>query len=115
IQDGSASGKYLVSLNKPADGLMFSHQSKANRLALKYASVSVGTISVQIDDQNPEKVNIHSSGAIRGSFLHAIIDISILPDSRVKIYLDSADAAIHIDQVLVGEGDFGLAPDIWNL
>jgi hypothetical protein len=49
----------------------------ASKLAIHYASVTVGTISVAVNDQPARKVNVHSSGALTNSFLNAIIDMAI--------------------------------------
>ena len=46
----------------------------ASKLAIRYASVGVGSISVAVNNQPVQKVNVHSSGALANSFLHAIID-----------------------------------------
>jgi len=115
LYDDLASGDYLVVLARSGDGLVFTNTVAANKLAIRYASVSVGTISVAVNDQKTTMVNIHSSGAAKGSFLYSIIDISIPSNGQVKIYLDRLDASVNIDQILTGDGDLGLAPDIWNL
>jgi hypothetical protein len=41
----------------------------------------VGTISVEVSDGPARKVNVHSSGALTGSFIYAIIDIEIPADA----------------------------------
>ncbi|MEO8405612.1 MAG: alpha-L-fucosidase, partial [Chitinophagaceae bacterium] len=115
VSDNSASGRYLVSLSKPGDGLIFSNMAMANKLAIRYAAVNVGTISIAINNQKAIKINIHSSGALTGSFLNAIIDIKIPARARLIISIHPDDSAINIDQVITGNGDIGLAPDIWNL
>ena len=58
---------------------------------------------------------MHSSGALTGSFLHAIIDIAIPAYATLTISLATNDVAVNIDQIVVGDGDLGLPPDIWNL
>jgi len=115
LGDDSASGKYMASLNKPGDGLIFSDLPITNKLAIRYASVNVGTISIAVNNQKAIKVNIHSSGAFTGSFLNAIIDIKIPIHSKLTVSLDTNDVAINIDQIIIGNGDLGFAPDIWNL
>ena len=60
-------------------------------------------------------MNVHSSGALTGSFLYAIIDIAIPANATVTISQASDDVAVNIDKIIVGDGDLGLPPDIWNL
>ncbi len=115
VSDNDASEGYLVSLTKPGDGIRFSELPMVNKLAIRYASVKVGTISVNVNDQPAHRVNIHSSGALIGSFLYSIIDITIPSHSTLTVTLDSNDVEINIDQIIVGKGDLGLPPDIWNL
>lgn len=115
VTDRSASGGYLVSLSKTDDGLKFSSLPEANKLDICYASVTVGTISVSVNNQSAIKVNIHSSGALTGSFLNAIVNVAIPKGARLNILLDSTDVAVNIDRITVGVGDLGLPPDIWNL
>ena len=74
----------------------------------------MGTISVAVNDQPARKVNVHSSGALTGSFLTAIIDIAIPAKSTITLSLDESDVAVNIDQIVVGNGTLGLKPDIWN-
>lgn len=113
--DPSASGGQIVSLSKPENAINFTKLPKAEKLAIRYASLNVGTISVSVNQQAAVKVNVHSSGAITGSFLHAIIDVTIPKGAEVKIFLDSTDVALNIDQIIIGVGNLGLSPDIWNL
>ena len=47
--------------------------------------MSVGTISVAVNDQPARKVNVHSSGALTNSFLNAIIDIAIPAKATLTI------------------------------
>ncbi len=49
------------------------------------------------------------------AFLHAIIDIAIPANATLTISLATNDVAVNIDQIIVGDGDLGLPPDIWNL
>lgn len=115
VEDNAASGRYLVSLSKPGDGLMFSKLPIANKLAIRYASVNVGTIHVVVNNQKSVKVNIHSSGVLTSSFLNAIIDIKIPAHAKLTISLDTNDVAINVDKITIGNGNLGLKPDIWNL
>ena len=115
VVDEIASGGYTVSLAKPDQALKFTNLPEASKLAIRYASVNVGTFSVNVNKQPALKVNVHSSGALMGSFLNAIINVTIPQGAILEISLDSADIAIAIDQIIVGDGDLGLPPDIWNL
>lgn len=115
VGDDSASGKYVVSLRRPGDGLLFAGLPVASTLAIRYATLTTGTFSIAVNNQPPVKINIHSSGAFTGSFLHAIITLDIPKNAKLKIYLDSTDVALDIDQIIIGNDDLGLAPDIWNL
>ena len=115
LADNSASGKYLASLTEAGQAVTFANVPAANKLAIRYASIKVGTISVAVNNQPPVKVNIHSSGATTGSFLYAIIDVTIPAHSSLTVSVDTNDVALNIDRIEVGNGDLGLAPDIWNL
>jgi alpha-L-fucosidase len=115
VTDKSEPGKQLVSLTKFGQGLKFENLPDADQLAIRYASVNVGTISVAINNQPAVKVNVHSSGATMGSFLYAIINVNIPKGAKLSIVKDSSDVAISIDKIMVGKGDLGLSPDIWNL
>jgi len=115
VPDGAASGGLLVSLAQPGQGVNFTGLPAASKLAIRYASVTNGTISVAVNNQPARKVNVHSSGALTNSALHAIIDIAIPTKAMLMISLATNDVAVNIDQIVVGDGDLGLPPDIWNL
>jgi alpha-L-fucosidase len=115
VAAGAASGGYLVGLAEPGQGVKFVGLPVASRLAIRYASVEVGTISVAVNDQPVRKCNVHSSGHLTGSFLHAIIDVAMPANAMLIISLAANDVAVNIDRVVVGDGDLGLPPDIWNL
>ena len=115
VLDKSASGGLLVNLSKSGQGIKFENLPKASKLAICYASKNVGTISVVVNNQKAVKVNVHSTGAVTGSFLHAIINISIPKGANLDICSDTTDVSLNIDQITVGNGDLGLPPDIWNL
>ena len=115
VVDRAASGNSLFSLAEPGQGIKFTDLPAAEKLAIRYASMEVGTIRVKLNDQPARTVNVHSSGALTGSFLHAIIDIEIPEDSVLTISRAENDAAVNIDRIIVGEGDLGWPPDIWNL
>jgi alpha-L-fucosidase len=113
--DKAASGEQIISLEKLGDEINFTKLPDAEKLAIRYASVNVGTISVVVNNQPAVKVNVHSSGATKGSFLYAIINVDIPKGTNLSIMLDSSDVAVSIDKMIVGKGDLGLKPDIWNL
>jgi len=113
--DNKASGKYVACLTKLGEGVKFTNIPTAGKLAIRYASISVGTISVSVNDQSAHKVNIHSSGSLTGSFLYSIIDITIPNHASLTISLTDNDVAVNIDKIIVGNGDLGLPPDSWNL
>ena len=68
--DSKASGGYVVCLSKTGEGVELSNMPTANKLAIRYATSEVGTISIAVNNQPARKVNIHSSGAFMGSFLY---------------------------------------------
>ncbi len=115
VTDGAASGGSSIGLVNPGQGAQATGLPAASKLAIHYASVSVGTISVSIDGQAAVKVNVHSTGALTGSFIYAIISIAIPADGTVTISRASGDVAVNIDEIIVGDGTLGLPPDIWNL
>lgn len=115
VADTGASGGYLVGLTKLGRSIKFNGLPTGSKLAIRYASVEVGTISVAVNDQPAKKVNVHSSGALTGSFLYAIIGVEVPANATVTINLADKDVAVNIDQIIVGSGDLGLPPDIWNL
>lgn len=115
VTDRGASGGHLVGLSKPGQGIKFTRLPAAGKLAIRYASTNVGTISVAVNDQPACKVNVHSSGALTNSFLNAIIDLAIPAKATLTISLATNDVAANIDKIIVGDGDLGLPPDIWNL
>ena len=114
ITDRDASAGYLVSLTQPGQGITFTRVRAGSKLAIRYASMSVGTISVAVNDQPAKKVNIHSSGALTGSYLNAIVDLAIPANATVTISLAPGDVGVNIERIIVAE-DLGLPPDIWNL
>ena len=114
VADREASAGYLISLTQPGQGVAFTGVHAGSKLAIRYASISVGTISVAVNDELAHKVNVHSSGALTSSFLNAIVDLAIPADATVTISLAPNDIGVNIDRIVVGD-EFGLPPDIWNL
>ena len=115
VTDHGASGGASVALTNSGQEIKFTRLPVASKLAIHYASVSVGTISVAVNDQPARKVNVHSSGALTNSFLNAIIELAIPAKATLSISLATNDVAVNIDRIIVGDGDLGLKPDIWNL
>jgi alpha-L-fucosidase len=114
IADRDSSAGYLVSLTQAGHGIRFTGVPAGSKLAIQYASMSAGTISVVFNDKPTHKVNVHSSGALTGSYLTAIVDLAIPANATVAISLAPDDVGVNIDRIIVG-GDLGLPPDIWNL
>jgi alpha-L-fucosidase len=115
IADHDASAGYLVSLTQPGQGVTFTHVRGGSKLAVRYASMLVGTISLAVNDEPIGKLNVHSSGALTSSYLNAIVDLTIPANATVTISLAPNDVGVNIDRIIVGAGDLGLPPDIWNL
>jgi len=115
VTDPGASGGSSVGLAGNGQGAEATGLPAASRLAIHYATVSTGTISVSINGGTARKVNVHSTGALTGSFLYSIIDIDIPASAKVTISKASDDVAVNIDKLIVGVGDLGLPPDMWNL
>ena len=115
LADDSASGGYFASLTKPGEGVIFKHMQAARKLAIRYSSLGVGLIDVAINNQPLQMLNVHSSGGLTGSFLHAIIDIAIPAGAVLTISLVTNNITVNIDQIIFGDGDLGLPLDIWNL
>jgi len=114
VADKSASGGHMVNLAKPGQGLSFVNLNQASKLAIRYASVNVGTLSVVVNKNKAVKVNVHSSGAVTGSFLNAIINIVIPKGAKLDILLDTSDVALNVDKIILGTGDLGL-PRIFGI
>src|SRR5688572_16055313 len=115
IEDSLASGGYSVSLNKTDEGLIFKHLPASRKLAVRYSSLGVGLLHAAVNNQQPQMVNIHSSGSLKGSFLYAIIDIDIPMEATLTISLFTRDISIAIDQIVIADENLELPPDIWNL
>jgi alpha-L-fucosidase len=111
----SASGGYLISFTKSGDGITFNKLPAAKKLAIKYSSLGVGQINVLVNNQPAQKLNIHSSGDLKSSFLNAIIDIDIPSGAKLTLNLLTNDINVNIDYIIVGNDELGLSPDIWNL
>lgn len=110
----SAAGGYVMSFDKAGDGIGFKNVKAAQKLAIRYSSLGVGVLDVAVNGKSIQKVNIHSSGNLTGSFLNAIVNIKIPAGSNVAVSLVTPDIKVNIDQIAIG-GDLKLPPDIWNL
>jgi hypothetical protein len=64
VADSEASDGLLVSLAAPGQSAEITDLQAASKLAIRYASVSVGTSSVGVNDEPPRRVNVHSSDAL---------------------------------------------------
>ena len=82
-------------MTKTGQAITFTNLPAANKLAIRYASLNVGTISVAVNNERAIKVNIHSSGALTGSFLYAIIEVKIPNRSQLTVSLDTNDVAVE--------------------
>jgi alpha-L-fucosidase len=115
LRDAAASGTYLAAMSSAGQSIRFNRVPASSKLAIRYATTNVGTISVAVNDGPTRKVNVHSSGAFTSSFLHAIIELPIPAKATLTISIVTNDVAVNIDRIVVGDGDLGLPPDIWNL
>jgi alpha-L-fucosidase len=115
VADSKASEGYLVSLTRPGQAVRFVNLPQSDKLAIRYASMNAGTISVSVNDRPAVKLNVHSSGALTGSLLHAITGIAIPAGARLTISLDSTDITLNIDCIIIGNGNLELPSDIWNM
>ena len=114
IADREGSAGHLITLTQPGQGVAFTGIRAGSQLAIRYASMSVGTISVAVNHKPAVKVNIHSSGALTGSYLNAVIDLEIPANATVTLSLEPNDVGINIDRIVAGPLP-ALPPDIWNL
>ena len=115
VKDAAASKGKAIQLLCPGQGVQFTRIPTASKLAIRYATTNAGTISVMVNNQLARKVNVHSSGAFIDSYLWAKIDLEVPAKSTVAVCINSDDVAVTIDRILLGDGDLGLPPDIWNL
>ncbi len=109
------SGGSFVCFTKPGDGLQFNEVPAASKLLIRYASMSVGTLSVVVNGSEAKRVNIHSTGSLTHSFLNAIIDVDIPSNAALAIKMEAENVAVNIDYIAMGNGALSEHPDIWNL
>ncbi len=115
VADPDASGGAAVKLSGNGQAIRFTHLPAAGTLAIRYASKSVGALGVTINHRAVRPVNVHSSGALTGSFLEAIVPLAIPAGATLVISPSTPGLAVSVDRIAVGDGDLGLPPDIWNL
>jgi alpha-L-fucosidase len=115
IAPGANGDGELVSLAAPEQGVTFRGLPAGSVVAIRYGSVSVGTMSVAVGDQPARKVNVHSSGDLASSILVAKIELAIPAGATLTISSTDTDVPVCIEGIIVGDGDLGLPPDIWNL
>ena len=104
-----------VTLTKPDEVLRFTDLPAADTVAVHYAALKPGAIAVAVNDQPPQLVSIHSSGSLKHSYLNAIAKVTIPAHATLTLQPVSTDTTVVIERVVVGDGDLGLPPDIWNL
>jgi len=114
IADRESSSGYLVSLTHEGHGVKFTQVRAGERLMIRYASMSVGSVSLRLNEDPVRKVNIHSSGALTGSYLNAVVELTIPANAAVTLSLEADDVGINIENISVTK-DSTTAPDIWNL
>jgi alpha-L-fucosidase len=114
VADRDSSAGYLVSLTQPGQGVAFHLARAGTRFAIRYASMSVGTISVSVNNGPTTKVNVHSSGALASSYLEAVVDLAVHSNATVTISVAADDVGLNVERVRVGR-ELDSPPDIWNL
>ncbi len=115
VTNGTDSGGILASLAASGAAATFTHLPASSKLAIRYSSVTNGTISVAVNGDPARKVNVHSSGALTNCVLNSIVGLIIPADAALTISLMADDVPVNLDRITVGDGDLGLPPDIWNL
>jgi hypothetical protein len=73
LRDATASGKCLVALSSPGQGIQFSRVPASSKLAIHNATTNVGTISVTINGQ-PQQRAWEVTGLAPGKHTIAIIN-----------------------------------------
>ncbi len=110
-----SAGSTVCGLGMIGAGMSFTKMPAAEKMAVHYAGKSYGTFSVYLDGVFSRKLNLHSSGALQGCYLNAVVELHIPAGATLTLQHDAGDADWNVDYVLVGQGDLGLGPDIWNL
>ena len=138
LPDAKAVDGGTARLLKEGQGVSFSGLPKATKLAVRYASLEAGTLSILINDQPAKRIHVHSSGSLEGSFLQAVVDIEIQAGAKLTVtrlagdpaqvdpdkglwLVDGKwqpwkrDACVALDGIAVGDAAAGFPTDIWNL
>lgn len=115
IESGVASGKAMVSLRNPGEGIRFTALPGATKLAVRYAGTAVGTLTVVVDDTARKKIHLHATGSATEVLRDAIIDVEIPAKAALLLCMEEGDVTANIDYITVGNGELNLPPDIWNL
>ena len=74
----------------------------------------MGRISPANYRNSPTLANTRS-GDLAKSFLNAKVNLAVPAGARLTIRVTENDVPVTISRILIGEGDLGLPPDIWNL
>jgi len=98
VSDATASDGFSIALANTGQGAEADDLPPSSAVAIRYASTSVGTISVAVNGQAGRKVNVHSSGALVGSFLYAKFDIAVPDHGKVTITRAAGDVAVNVDR-----------------
>jgi len=104
-----------ATLARPGEGIRFTKLPAAGTVAIHYAALKSGLLALAVDNGSSMEVNFHSTGSLSDSFLNAVVRLTIPRDGALTIRLVSEDVAINIARIVIGDGDLGLPPDIWNL
>jgi alpha-L-fucosidase len=115
LTSGLSEEASLVSLGAAGHAVTFKGLPAGRTVAIRYGCVSVGTISVSFNDEAVRKINVHSSGELKNSVLISKIAVAVPGGSTLTISMAEGDVAVTIAGIVVGDGDLGLPPDIWNL
>lgn len=114
IADHESTLGYLISLTQPGQGAKFAGVSEGSKLAIRYATMSAGTISIAANDKPVGKIYLHSSGAVTGSYLTSFAQEPIPANATVTISVGPDDVGVNIESI-TAQHEVKLPPDIWNL
>jgi alpha-L-fucosidase len=114
IPDRYSSAGYLFSLTQPGHGVRFTGMPAGSKLAITYASMSAGTVTVKVNDRSACQVNIHSSGALTHSYRMSAVDLAIPSSATVAVILEPGDVGINVEQIAI-ESSRDFPSDIWNM
>ncbi|MCA9126740.1 MAG: alpha-L-fucosidase [Planctomycetales bacterium] len=115
VASDASEGIVLVRLTEAGQRAQFERLPASRMVAIRYACVSVGTISIGVGDQLSQKINVHSSGDLNSSFLFAKLALEIPDGAALTIGMADGDVPVNVAGIVVGDEDLALPPDIWNL